>query len=189
VERIISILTGAGYRQLSKPFSISSLSFDFAGALVANQRALDLIIVIDLITERDEQRLVQKVQSLGRALDLMQSRRSLTTVIVGSELSTSALESLSKVCRVLAVGSPPEDGIERYLHDWLAILLPLPAIGEVSSLADWRAELSLKLGETKEDVVARTLVEAANRSAKSVEVAFGTLVRKEIRPTLEEQAK
>src|SRR5437868_5941602 len=106
VERVISVLVEAGYRELSKPLSVASLPFEFAATLVAGERALDLIVVVDMEAEKDERRLAQKVQSLAKALDVMRSRRPLTVVLAGSQPNPPSLGALKRVCRVLTVGVP-----------------------------------------------------------------------------------
>jgi hypothetical protein len=118
LERVLSILLEAGYRELPKPLSVASLTFDFAAALIARERALDLIVVVNMDTERDERRLVQNVQSLGRALDLMRSRRPLTVILVGTLPNPDIISSLKRVCRVLddrnTYGTLGGRGTERY---------------------------------------------------------------------------
>lgn len=99
LEQVISILIEAGYRELPKPFSVASLSFEFAAALVARVRALDLIVVVDMNTQSDERRLVQNVQSLARALDVMRSRRPLTVVLAGASPTLATLEALKRYAK------------------------------------------------------------------------------------------
>ena len=48
VERVLEILRQGGYRELPKPLMIGAMPFDFAHALVAEERALDLIVIVDL---------------------------------------------------------------------------------------------------------------------------------------------
>ena len=48
-DRVVDILIQeGGYRELPKPFKVGALSFDFTHALVAEIRANDLVIVIEL---------------------------------------------------------------------------------------------------------------------------------------------
>lgn len=68
-------------------------------------------------------RSVAAFAALARALDLVQSRRSLTVVLVGPRRA-ELIQGLAGVARVLTVGSLGEDdGGE--LRDALAVLLPL----------------------------------------------------------------
>jgi hypothetical protein len=186
VQRVINILVDNSYKELPKPLVIASLPFEFAATLVARERALDLIVVVDSDAEKDERRLTQKVQSLARALDVMQSRRPMTLVLAGPEPSGVTLEILSKVCRVLAVGVPTGASADQNLRDGLAVLLPLPHLDEVSTLADWRAELYRQVPPNERPGPFTSLVPEAERGAQAVETKFASLIRKEIAPTLQE---
>jgi hypothetical protein len=190
IDRIAAILKGANYKELAKPFAVSSLPFEFAAAFIGNERALDLIVVVDLFVEKDEARLVQKIQSLGRALDLAESRRSLTAVLVGTGLDIASLEAISRICRVLPVGTPSDDpSIDQYLHDWLAVLLPLPVIEGVAALADWRTELTSQVGDGSSTSVFGAIVEAAHQGSDSVEKVLASRVQKEVAKPLREQSQ
>jgi hypothetical protein len=124
VERVISRLVAAGYRALAEPVSVSSVSFDFAATLVGSQRALDLIVVVDTLVEV-ESRIRQKVEGLSRALDVVASRRPLTVILVGPSPRAALIEAISRVCRVLSVGTPTGPAADQLLSDALAVLLPL----------------------------------------------------------------
>lgn len=187
IERIEAILRGASYKELGKRFAVSSVPFEFAAAFIGAEKALDLIVVIDLFQEKEEARLVQKMQSLGRALDLAESRRSLTAVLVGAGLDPSSLEAIGRVCRILAVGTPPDDGsVDQYLHDWLAVLLPLPIMEEVSALADWRAEIAHQAQEISTSPFFGSVIEVAHHGSDSVEKTFAVRLQKEVAKALRE---
>jgi hypothetical protein len=72
-----------------------------------------------LQTSLDLQRIVEGV---GRALDVMRSRRPLTLVLVGPRPDSKAISSMSRYARVLPVG---ESADAASLSNWLAVLLPL----------------------------------------------------------------
>ena len=186
LERVISVLTGAGYRELAKPLSVASLPFDFAATLIARERALDLIVVVDMDAEKDERRLVQNVQSLARALDVMRSRRPLTVVLVGALPNPATLGALKRVCRVLTVGVPTGPSAEQALRDALAVLLPLPHLDEMSALANWRSELDAQLPDRDKRGLINSLLPAADKGAGAVEKEFAAQLRREIAPALEE---
>lgn len=59
---------------------------------------------------------------VGRALDIVRSRRPLTVVLVGPRLDSAALAALSRYARVLPIGETADDEI---IKNWLAVLLPL----------------------------------------------------------------
>jgi hypothetical protein len=174
LEQIVSILTSAQYKRLSRPFLISSLSYDFSAALIAGERALDLVLMVDLFEQPDEKSIIQNVASLARALDVAQSRRPMTTIIIGGELTAAALETLGRTSRVLAIGIPPEDGAEQYLRDWLAVLLPLPKFDTLSSIADWKAKLDSDLGDVAAERTAKHFIDSATKGQQAVEQSLKT---------------
>ena len=133
------------------PLTVSKVPYEFAAALTGGERSLDLVIVVDLVLmDKNEPRLVQKLQSLSRALDLAESRRSVTAVLVGVAVSAETTEALGQVCRVLSVGLPPSDQEEQYLSDWLAVLLPLPDFDAANTVADWESEIDLRISRKVE---------------------------------------
>jgi hypothetical protein len=166
--------------------SVASLPFDFAATLIARERALDLIVVVDMEAEKDERRLVQNVQSLARALDVMRSRRPLTVVLAGPPPNSATLSALKRVCRVLTVGVPTGPSAEQALRDALAVLLPLPHLDEMSALADWRSELHAQLPESENRGLIDLLLPAADHGADAVEEEFAARLRREIAPALQE---
>lgn len=105
VQRVVDCLSTAGYRERESKTAIASVPFEFSAILVGSDRALDLIVVIDTLVE-PELRIRQKVEGLGRALDLVTSRRPLTVILVGPAPKATTIQALSRVCRVLSVGTP-----------------------------------------------------------------------------------
>jgi hypothetical protein len=186
VDHVRSILISAGYKELPRPFSVGGLPFEFSSALVAQEKSLDLIVVVDLSTDSD-QRFVQKIRALARALDLAKSRRPLTAVLVGAECDEGTIESVSPVCRVLPIGIPTESIVEQVIRDWLAVLLPLPELGELSGIADWETELAAQL--PSEIGSLEGYKAAANRSAEAVEAELASLIKAQVTPALQENTK
>jgi hypothetical protein len=186
VDHVQRILTSAGYRELPRPFAVGGLPFEFSSAFVARERSLDLIVVVDLSTDT-EQRFVQKIRALARALDLAKSRRPLTAVLVGAECDEGTVESLSPVCRVLPIGAPAESVVEQVIRDWLAVLLPLPELEELSGIADWETELAAQLPSEISSL--DEYKAAANRSAEAVEAELASLIKSQVTPALQENTK
>lgn len=188
VEQIVKILSSAGYLELAQPLVVANLRFEFASALIAKERSLDLVVLADIVTDRDESRLAQKIQALARALDLTESRRSLTVVTVNGDLSADTMEALVKVCRLLAVGVLPSEGEVQYLRDWLAVLLPLPDLDQLTGLADWKSELNAQLGKDPRTKVIDALTTASNQGPGSVETVFASHLKAELRKVLQERS-
>jgi hypothetical protein len=175
VERVVEILKGAGYRQLELPLVVSSVPFEFAAALVGTGRAPDLIVIIDTMLDSDA-RTRQKIDGLGRAMDVAGSRRPLTAVLAGPRPGDPTLSAIGRVCRVLPIGTPTGSGAERLLHDWLSVLLPLelPDPGEVG--ASTSNELAQRLPDDLEPRVQHLLLEAAPRGENAVRTALRDLI-------------
>jgi hypothetical protein len=77
LDRVIQILVTAKYCRASTPLTVASVPFHFTAVLFGANRAPDLIVIVDTV-EESEHRIRQKIESLGRALDVAGSRRPLT---------------------------------------------------------------------------------------------------------------
>jgi hypothetical protein len=186
-QSVVDILVGeGGYRELLQPMKIGSGSFQFAHALVAGDKANDLVIVIELKSETSDDTVVRNVLGLTRALDVLRSRRSVTAVLTSGQAAPDTIRSISRVCRVLPIGAPRGPGATEAVRDWLAALLPLrnPAAAEIS--IDWESDLRRRLpSETVGSYVER-LIEEAPLGAEAIEAAFADEIRSSARPALEE---
>lgn len=120
-ERVADILLKAGYRRMNPPLQVAGLTFDVAAAFVGGDHSADLVVIGDMAAE-GERKVLQQVEGIARALDVMRSHRPLTIVIVGPRPVGKTLEALAQVGRVL----PVEEAVDPAdLRDRLAILLPL----------------------------------------------------------------
>jgi hypothetical protein len=98
VEKIVELLAGAGYKRLATPLDIAGLKFDFPAALLGTDPSPDLIIVFDTAFETEE-RVKNKIQSVARALDVMKSKRPLTTILAGPRPRTATLDDVKGMPR------------------------------------------------------------------------------------------
>lgn len=121
IERVARMLEAARFRRMPAPLQIAGITFDAPVAFVGMPPSPDLVVICDtsVQTSRDLQRTVEGV---GRALDIMRSRRPLTLVLVGPRPDSGVISALSRYARVLPVG---ESADEKGLANWLAVLLPL----------------------------------------------------------------
>ena len=99
-------------------------------------RALDLVLVVDTTTgefgDRDSARVRQRIEALGRALDVTGSRYVVTVILAGAALGKD-MEVLAESCRVLHVDGLPldadgelaNDAARNQLEDRISVLLPL----------------------------------------------------------------
>jgi hypothetical protein len=177
MERVVEILTAAKYRPASRPFTVASIPFEFAAVLVGTGRAPDLIVVVDTVAE-PELRVRQKIDGLGRALDVAGSRRPLTAILVGPKPSDITLDIMSRVCRVLPVGTPTGGDAETQLRDWLAVLLPLPLPDPNQALADPQGELLARLPDNVDDELRSKMLSAAAHGPKAVQRALKERIAK-----------
>ena len=86
-------------------------AFEFA-ALLAGERSLDLVAVVDLAIDRDDGAVRARVEGLAGALDLVTSRRALTVVLVGPLRGPDLVRALVRVARVITVGTLGEEDDE-----------------------------------------------------------------------------
>lgn len=124
VERVVDLLREGSYERLPQPVAVASIPFEFSAVLVASS-SLDLVLVVDTITDTDVASIRARVEGVSRALDLVESRRPLTVVLVGPEPTPELLLALTRVARVLIAGVPSD---ERELREALAVLLPLELV-------------------------------------------------------------
>src|SRR3546814_11630079 len=89
-----------------------------------------------------ERKVLQQVEGIARALDVMRSRRPLTTIVVGPRPVGKTLEALAQVGRILSVEEATDPA---ELRDQLAVLLPLELPATLSADRDLGAGESLDL--------------------------------------------
>ena len=124
VGRVTEALEKAGYQRIANGLQVGALKFQFPAAFVKANNSAELILVADIASESEAQ-LTRKVEGVARALDIASSTRSLTLVVTGPRPSSTALESLGRVCRVLPTGNISGNDGDAVLMNWLAVLLPL----------------------------------------------------------------
>jgi hypothetical protein len=178
-ERVAEILMANGYRRLpSPPLLIAGLTFDVAAAFDRKDNSADLVIVAD--TAAGERKVVQQIAGIARALDVVRSQRSMTSVIVGPRPVGKALEALSRVSRVLAVEEAVDAG---ELRDKLAILLPL----EIPKSLEGDQQLSASEEiDVPDDPLAVELRSAANQGEGAVSRRFHEALNAVFHPEGEE---
>jgi hypothetical protein len=179
VERVARALEAASFTRMPSPLQIAGLTFDAPAAFVGAPPSPDLVVVGDstVQTAHDLQRTVEGV---GRALDVVRSRRPLTLVLVGPRPESKALSALSRHARVLPVG---ESADEASLDNWLAVLLPLTLPHPVEA----RGLDSLEALRSSADAMTRELIDLAPLGADAVAHHFTELVEASfVDPTDEE---
>lgn len=186
-ERVIEILVGeGGYRELPKPLKVGSLTFEFTHSLVAGNRAKDLVIVIELKGDTADDAVIRKVLALTRALDVLESRRSVTAVLTSGQAAPKIVRSISRVCRVLTVGAPTGPNAIEAVRDWLSVLLPLREPPAVETFIDWEGDLRRRMPGNTTDPLMDELLGAATRGKVAVEEALARSIGASVEPALEE---
>ena len=169
-DRVFEILTKeGGYRPLPRPFTIGTQAFDFTHSLVAADRANDIVIVIEVKGDTADEVVIRKLLALTRALDVLRSKRPVTAVLTAGQARAATIRTISKVCRVLPVGSPSGPNAESAVRDWLAVLLPLTHPPAVDTMLDWEADLRAASLMAAEGVLMEALVEAAPHGKGAIE--------------------
>lgn len=180
-DRVLDILVQeGGYRQLPKPFKVGSISFDFTHALVAGERANDLVIVIELKGDTVDDGVTRKVMALTRALDVMRSKRPVTAILTSGQPRTETLQSISKVCRVLPVGAPTGPDATSAVRDWLSVLLPLTQPPAVETLLDWEGDLRDAMAASAKGGLMDTLIDAAPHGKEAVETVLADAITRPV---------
>lgn len=143
------------------PLQMAGLTFDIAGAFVGVGHSADLVLVGDMASD-GERKVVQQVEGIARALDVMRSHRPLSTIIVGPRPIGKALEALAQVGRILAV----EEALDpAELRDQLAVLLPLELPATLSADRDLGGEDTFVLPD---DPLTEALMEASKFGEEAV---------------------
>ena len=127
VDLVTTLLIGAGYTPLEQPIIVGGIPFE-STAILAKDSWLELVVVVDTVLEDDTVALNANIYGLARALDLVESRRALTVVLVGPSESQTLDGELKDVARVLSVPSGAGDGTDSTLRHALAVLLPLDLV-------------------------------------------------------------
>lgn len=171
-ELVMTVLERGGYQRLPKPLIVTGMEFDFEAAARGTGRSHDLVLVA---TDRlPTLRLQRLIAGLARSLDLAQSRRPVTLVIVG-ELSAGDRSELDRHARVLHIESadPSEEEVERAI----AVLLPLDLPAAVLMHgSDPVNEVLATLGLGPDTSERITLVRAAIEGPNEVREALRTYV-------------
>lgn len=180
-DHVLDILIReGGYRQLPKPFKVGSIPFEFTHALVASERANDLVIVIELKGDTVDDGVTRKVMALTRALDVMRSKRPVTAVLTSGQPRTETVQSISKVCRVLSIGAPTGPDATRAVRDWLSVLLPLIQQPPVETLLNWEADLSVTTTTSSKSEFMDALIDAAPRGREAIETVLADVIIKSV---------
>ena len=186
-ERVVDILVQQGkYRELPQPMKVGSLSFEFDHALVASERGNDLVIIFELKGGTSDEALIRKVLALTRALDVLRSRRSVTAVLTSGPALPETVQAISRVCRVLPIGTPTGPKAVEAVRDWLSVLLPISQPVTIETLVDWSRDIAAEIPSAVVGTFASALVDAAPLGKEAVEESLAEAIRIAVGPALAE---
>jgi hypothetical protein len=158
IEEIVSVLLDAGYKRLEVPLTLAGLRFDVAAVLVGTGRLSDLVIVEDTVVS-SAKNIQTRIETIARAMDALESKRPITAIVIGPRPLDSVLTAISRVARILPVGSTSLHDQKDLLHSWLSVLLPLQLPSTGGELADPLSELSGQV-EASNGVISELLASA-----------------------------
>jgi hypothetical protein len=188
-DRVVDILVKeGGYRSLPMPFKIGSQQVEFTHALLAEHRANDLVLIIDVKGDTADDVITRKVLASTRALDVLRSRRPVTVILTAGQPHSETVRSISKVCRVLPVGSPTGPNADRAVRDWVAVLLPLAQPNTVESKVEWEAELDKLVAARTKSPLMQLLIAAAPGGKDAVEAALANCIDASVTSVLNDEA-
>jgi hypothetical protein len=166
-------LASAGYRRLPSPLEIGGLKFDLPAVFVGAKPSPDLILIADTAFD-DEYRILKKIEGIARVMDVLRSKRPLTAVLAGPRPNSATLESMSRVCRVLPIGTILEEDADASLRNWLAVLMPLSLPEPGAVIADPLSEIAGQLSGLSAEITG--LVELAPRGADAVQARLHEII-------------
>ncbi|MDH1659883.1 hypothetical protein N5E02_00445 [Stenotrophomonas sp. GD03777] len=185
-DQVVDILVEqGGYRLLPQPLKIGSQPFEFTHALVAERRANDLVIVMELKGSTADHLVARRMLALTRALDVLHSKRPVTVVFTTGQPGREILNSIGRVCRILSVGNPTGPEATDTLRDWLAALLPFVQPAATDIKLDWEADLRRFMPDSASGPLAEALIAAAPQGRECVESVLADSFNRTVQPSLD----
>lgn len=167
VERVATALEAAQFTRMSTPLEIAGMSIPVTSAFIGRDTSQDLVIIGDTVGET-QRKIQQTIEGVGRALDMVQSRRPLTVVVVGPRPDTSVLGAMARVARVLPIGEVAD---QETIDNWLAVLRPL----SLPKLSSDPVEVAQVLGP-QNDAMVQALIAQAQHGEAAVRNDFTRLI-------------
>lgn len=177
VDQVVSLLQNAGYRRLNTPFILAGLQFDVAAVLVGADRSSDIVIVEDTVASTSHEIQI-RIETIARAMDSLDSKRPITAILIGPRPSSTELDAMSRVARILPVGTSSLPDQSDSLQNWLAVLLPLQLPPTGNQLADPLSELSNQVNP--EDTVISELLNSASLGTFAVQKTLHQIIERNL---------
>ncbi len=174
VALVVNTLGSHGYLHLALPFEVAGVPFAFAAAMVGPPGTLDLVVVADTVTDRNAD-LLREITALGRALDVVDSRRTLTAILVGPRPDAETLNDLGSTCRVLPIGiatNSDDTEVANWLSMFVPLVIPLPSASPGDPLDEFCDH-----AQANDDAFVSQLASAARRSSEAVEQLIASAIQ------------
>lgn len=182
VARAKEVLADAGFSALPQPVNVAGIPFRFS-AMLSSDRSLDLVVLIDTFESGAEEMVRREVVGLSQALDLANSRRPLTVVLIGQRWSEVAERAMTRVARVLrcevVLG---DEAREAALRDSLAVLLPLELTPAPDEPEESWSSIKAELQQDVADPELGKVITAAARGPAQVKKALVQFLSKPLEP-------
>lgn len=164
-DEVLKVLEENGYSK-SPVLQIGGISIEFDAAYVSPPDRLGIAVVAHLPESVEAgSALYWQIQRLARALESVNSRRSITVIVIGGLGDTRLLSDLRTAARVLVVDSSLP--VQRLVAPLLDFQVPSMTGEAVSGLSQLRRSIRGRYSPALTG-----LLEAAPEGAKSVESAY-----------------
>lgn len=169
-DEVLAMLIENGYAVLPTPLQVGDIALDLPCVCSGPKDRLDLAVVVSRPETREGRlRLYWQVQRLVRALDAVQSRRTISVVLIGGAADASLISDLQAVARVLSVDAALP--VRRLIAPLLGLELPEGTQVTLDGLALVREGIKGRHKEALTDIV-----ESAPSGTKAVTKEFTSWV-------------
>lgn len=120
IETVLGVLESSGYERLPRPLTVAGTQFEFEAAMSGTEKSQDIVIVA--AGALPLRRLLRLVAVLARSLDVLNSKRPVTVLVLGA-IGPADKAELERHARVLVLGTT-EPTVEE-IRQAAAVLLPL----------------------------------------------------------------
>jgi len=152
------LISTGGYRQILMPLRVGDIEFRFDSVLLGPSGADDLAIIVDLQAIAGNA-IRRRIRGLVTVLDRLNSRRSVSIILVIRSEPKFELEDLDKYCHVCIVR--PDRSLESSLLSLLPLVLPSPSTEYETAEGALKQELGSSIPDSFSALIERA---AKNKS-------------------------
>lgn len=141
VETVLEVLEEADFLRLARPLTVAGVEFEFEAAARGTGASHDLVVVAS--SSMPARRLLRLVGVLARTLDMAQSPRPVTVIVLGP-MAASDKSDLERSARVLILDT--ENPTAQQVARAAAVLLPMRLPSVMDTGGDPLGEVIAVLG-------------------------------------------